>query len=319
MPDNEAAYRLVTRSDFDGLVCAMLLRGRGLIDDILFVHPKDMQDGRVEITGREITTNLPYVPGCHLAFDHHASEVERTPGQRCDNHIIDASAPSTARVVYNYYGGAAAFPGVGEDLLEAVDRCDAARFTEDDILNPRGWVLLNFLMDPRTGLGRFKSFRISNYELMMQLIEACRSHPIERILEMPDVRERVELYSEHVAAAVQQIKRCASVHDELVVLDLRDEETIYACNRFLVYALYPESSVSMHILWGRNRQNTVFAVGRSILKKTSRLDVGELMLRYDGGGHAGAGTCQVSNDRAVCVMRELIDCITTGEREAVGI
>jgi nanoRNase/pAp phosphatase (c-di-AMP/oligoRNAs hydrolase) len=298
-------FRLVTRSDFDGLVCGMLLKEINLIDEIKFVHPKDMQDGKIPISSRDITTNLPYVPGCHLAFDHHSSEVERS-GDTPANHIIMPNAASAARVVYDYYGGRQAFARVRDDMMGAVDKADSAQFTRDDILNPSGWTLLNFLMDSRTGLGRFRQFRISNYELMMTLIDECRDHTIEQILALPDVKERVDLYFEHEEKFREQLHRCARVHKDLVVLDLRDEEIIYAGNRFMIYALFPQCRVSMHVLWGVKQQNTVFAIGKSILDRTSPLNVGALCLEYAGGGHEAAGTCQVENITAEGVKAELI-------------
>lgn len=298
-------FRLVTRSDFDGLVCAVLLKELDLIDDILFVHPKDMQDGKIAITSRDITTNLPYVPGAHLAFDHHASETVRNTGERT-NHLIDATAPSAARVVYRHYGGKATFPRVSDEMMEAVDKADSAQYSREDILNPKGWVLLNYLMDSRTGLGRFRDFRISNYALMMALIDYCRDHTIEQILALPDVKERVDLYFDHEARAKEQIQRCATVHGNLVVLDLRDEETIWATNRFTIYAMYPQCNISIHVMWGVQKQNTVFATGKSILDRGSRTNVGELMLAYGGGGHNAAGTCQVDNDRAAEVLQQLV-------------
>lgn len=301
-------FRLVTRSDFDGLVCAALLKHLQLIDDILFVHPKDMQDGKIDISPRDITTNLPYVAGCHLAFDHHLSETIRN--QAADNHIIDAEAPSAARVVWRHYGGHNAFPAAWDEMMEAVDKADAAQFSRDDILDPQDWELLSFIMDARTGLGRFRDFRISNYQLMMQLIDFCQSHGIGEILQLPDVEERVALYREHNRAAQEQIKRCATVHHNLVVLDLRNEETIYAVNRFVVYALFPQCNISIHVMWGLKQQNTVFAIGKSILDRSSNTNVGELCLGYGGGGHLNAGTCQVSNDDAQSVLQELIDEIT---------
>ena len=300
----ESPYRLVTRSDFDGLVCAMLLKELQLIDDIKFVHPKDMQDGKIEISDRDITTNLPYVEGAHLAFDHHSSETLRV-GAR-DNHIIDPKAPSAARVVYDYYGGSARFPRISQDMMEAVDRGDSADFNKDQVLNPKGWDLMNFIMDARTGLGRFREFRISNYQLMMELIDYCLHHTVDEVLALPDVKERTDLYFEQQAKFEEQIKRCASVHDNLVVLDLRDEDTIWAGNRFIIYALFPGTNISMHVMWGFRQQNTVFAVGKSIFDKSSKTDVGKLMLEYGGGGHAAAGTCQVDNARAETVRDELI-------------
>ncbi|SFG76953.1 nanoRNase/pAp phosphatase, hydrolyzes c-di-AMP and oligoRNAs [Duganella sp. CF458] len=298
-------FRLVTRSDFDGLVCAVLLKHLDLIDEILFVHPKDMQDGKIAITSRDITTNLPYVSGAHLAFDHHLSETIRNTGDR-QNHVIDPSAPSAARVVYDYYGGGNKFPSAWNDMMLAVDKGDSAQFNRDEILDPQGWDLLNFLMDARTGLGRFRDFRISNYNLMMDLIDYCRSHSIGEIMALPDVKERSDLYFDHAEKCKEQIRRCSSVHQNLVVLDLRNEETIFAGNRFVIYALYPEQNISIHVLWGLKNQNTVFATGKSILNRTSKTNIGALMLEYGGGGHENAGTCQVENEMAEDVLGALI-------------
>lgn len=304
-------FRLVTRSDFDGLVCAVLLKDLNIIDDIKFVHPKDMQDGTILISDADITTNLPYVEGVHLAFDHHSSEISRAGGALPDNHIIDAQAPSAARVVYDYYGGKDKFPNVSDEMMDAVDKGDSAQFSEDEILNAGGWALLNYLMDARTGLGRFREFRVSNYNLMMQLIDYCRDHSVEEILALPDVQERVDLYMDHLDKSKEQIRRCTTVHGNLAVLDLRDEDTIYACNRFMIYALFPDTNISIHVLWGLNKLNTVFATGKSITNRTSKTDIGELMLKYGGGGHENAGTCQVENDDAERVLGELTEQITT--------
>lgn len=306
MTDNK--YRLVTRSDFDGLVCAVLLKYLGLIDDIVFVHPKDMQDGKIDIGPRDITTNLPYVTGCHIAFDHHLSETVRNKAN-IKNHVIDPDAPSAARVVYDYYGGANKFLNISEEMMEAVDKADSAQFSKQEILNPKGWVLMNFIMDARTGLGRFKEFRISNYQLMMKLIDYCRNHSIEEILTLEDVQERITLYNEHYELAKAQIQRCARVHKNLVVLDLTGEDLIYATNRFAIYALYPQCNISIHKMWGLKQQNSVFAVGKSILDRSSNTNIGELCLRYGGGGHLNAGTCQVTTDQADRVLEELIESI----------
>jgi nanoRNase/pAp phosphatase (c-di-AMP/oligoRNAs hydrolase) len=301
-------YRLVTRSDFDGLVCAVLLKELDLVDDILFVHPKDMQDGKVEISARDITTNLPYVEGAHIVFDHHHSETVRV-GKR-DNHIIHPEAPSAARVVYDYYGGQQSFPNVSLDMMAAVDKGDSAQFSREDILDPQGWDLLNFLMDARTGLGRFREFTISNYQLMMKLIDFCRKQSAEEILALPDVKERVDLYREQALEFKAQLLRCGHVYDNLVVLDLRNEETIWSGNRFLIYALYPQCNISIHQMWGRQKQNVVFATGKSILDRSCTTNVGELMLRYGGGGHHAAGTCQVDTPEADRVRAELVEVIT---------
>lgn len=309
-------YRLVTRSDFDGLVCAVLLEHMEMIDDILFVHPKDMQDGKVEITDSDITTNLPYVEGVHLAFDHHESEMLRNDAR--DNHVILPHAPSAARVVWDYYGTTNTFPERWLDMMEAVDKADSAQYSEGEILHPRGWELLNFIMDPRTGLGRFRDFRISNYDLMMDLIAYCKDHSIEEILRLPDVVERTDLYFEHEAKARDQIERCSTIHENLIVLDLTDEETIWPANRFLIYAMYPQCDISIHKLWGFQKQNTVFATGKSIIDRGCTTNVGSLMLRYDGGGHAAAGTCQIDIADADRVLGELVDEIVADHRAAHG-
>ncbi|MGX5173968.1 exopolyphosphatase [Aliikangiella sp. IMCC44653] len=297
-------FRLITRSDFDGLVCAVLLKHLEMIDDIKFVHPKDMQDGKIEVDGNDISTNLPYVPGIHIAFDHHLSETIRN--EKVDNHIIDPTAPSAARVVWSHYGGHKAFPKEWDEMMEAVDRGDAAQFNKEQVLNPKDWDLLNFLMDARTGLGRFREFRISNYNLMMDLIDYCRNHPIEEIMQLPDVVERVELYNEQDKLFKQQLKDCSTVYKNLVVLDLRDQEVIHAGNRFVIYALFPECNISIHVMWGFQKQNTVFATGKSIFDRSSKTNVGELMLKYGGGGHQAAGTCQVPHEQSEETLKALI-------------
>jgi len=312
-------YRLLTRSDMDGLVCAVLLKEMGILGEILFVHPKDMQDGKVAVTANDIITNLPYVPGCGLCFDHHASEGVRNNGKPTPNYILEPHAKSAARVVYDYYGGRARFPRVSTEMMEAVDKADSAGFSADDVLNPKGWELLSFLMDARTGLGRFREFRVSNYQLMMMLIDCCRDLCIEEILALPDVKERVDLFFAQHELFRAQIARVAKVHGPLVVLDLRDEETIYAGNRFVVYAMYPQCDISLHVLWGREKQNTVYTVGKSIFDRGSPVDVGSLMLSHGGGGHQAAGTCQGDNARAQAMKDELIgEILTLSRREAIA-
>jgi nanoRNase/pAp phosphatase (c-di-AMP/oligoRNAs hydrolase) len=298
-------FRLITRSDFDGLVCAILLKHLDLINDIAFVHPKDMQDGTISISDNDITTNLPYVADAHLVFDHHLSETLRNTGNR-PNHIIDPDVPSAARVVWKHYGGEEAFPKEWNSMMSAVDKGDSAQYNQEEVLNPKRWELLNFIMDARTGLGRFHDFRISNYNLMMDLIDYGKDHSINDLLELPDVKERVDLYFEQEKKFKEQITRCATTHGNLVVLDLRNEEVIYAGNRFVIYAMFPQCNISIHVLWGLKQQNTVFATGKSIFDRSSQTNVGELMLSYNGGGHQAAGTCQVDNGKAESTLHALI-------------
>ena len=299
-------YRLITRSDFDGLVCAAILRELQMLDDILFVHPKDMQDGLIEVTSRDIITNLPYVEGCHLCFDHHCSEAVRNGNVVRQNLILDPDADSTARVLFNYFGGAERFPRISLEMMEAVDKADSARFTRDEILAPRDWSMLNFIMDPRTGLGRFSNFRISNYQLMMALVDFCRTHSIKQILALPDVKQRVDLYNSQRENFLEQIARCSGVYGNVVVMDYRNEETIYSGNRFLVYALFPESNISVHLLKSRVPETTVVAIGKSILNRTNPTDVGTLCLEHGGGGHTAAGTCQIPSGQAEEIVPAIV-------------
>ncbi len=300
--------RLVTRSDFDGLACAMMLKELNLINEIKFVHPKDVQDGKVELSENDITTNLPYDPRVGLAFDHHESEVDRLKALETGGKlIIDPNARSAARVVYDYYGGKEKFPRISTELIDAVDKGDSADFTIDEILNPKKWVLLHYIMDPRTGLGRFRDFRISNYDLMMELIDNCLTHSIDEILELPDVKERTTLYFEQAELFKAQLKRIVKVYDKVAVIDLRDEDIIYAGNRFMVYAMYPEIEISVHVAWGFKKQNTAVMIGKSIINKNSNVDIGELCLSYGGGGHKNAGTCQLDNDKVDAELPNIID------------
>ena len=301
----EKKFRLVTRSDMDGLVCAVILKQLDLINDIKFVHPKDMQDGKIDITSNDIITNLPYCKEAYMVFDHHESETIRN--EKADNHVILANAPSAARVVYDYYGGKIKLPNVSELMMNAVDKADAAQFSVDEILHPEGWELLSFIMDSRTGLGRFRDFRISNYQLMMDLIDYCIDHSIDDIMKLPDVVERTELYKSYEDKFRMQLEECSIMYNNLIVLDLREEEVIYPGNRFIMYAVNPEINISIHVLNGFQNQNTVFAIGKSIVNRNSNTNIGELCLQYDGGGHHAAGTCQVDNDKSEIILEELIE------------
>jgi len=287
--------RLVTRSDFDGLACAILLKEAGLIDDIFFAHPKDVQDGAVEITANDILANLPFHPACAMWFDHHTSEYERL---RLDTGFAFAgrseAAPSCARVIFDYFGGTEKFARFERNgMLAAVDRCDSGQLTFEEILRPAGWILLSFLMDPRTGLGRYKDYRISNYRFMMELIDHCRSLPVHEVLDLRDVQERVRRYLRQERGYENMLRRHSTTAGNVIRIHLLDTPRLLTGNRFKEYVLFPEQNVSMRIMWGRGRRNVVFSVGHSVVNRTCRTDVGSLMLRYGGGGRPRVGTCQV--------------------------
>jgi nanoRNase/pAp phosphatase (c-di-AMP/oligoRNAs hydrolase) len=296
--------RLVTRSDFDGLACAVLLTEAGIIDSRLFIHPKDIQDGLIEVNENDVLANVPYAEGCGLWFDHHSSEEERL---KLRERIKGASrsAPSAARVIYDFYGGEGKFSHL-QGMMAAVDKSDSGQLTIDEITNPQGWILLSFIMDPRTGLGRFRDYRISNYQLMDDLIEYCAKISIEEILQIPDVEERVKRYFEQHDLFKQMILKYTRTDGNVIITDLRGEDVIYSGNRFLIYALYPDQNISIWLIDGRNKQNCVYAVGHSIIKRSSKTDVGSLMLKYGGGGHKVVGTCQILYENADTVLDELV-------------
>lgn len=286
--------RLVTRSDFDGLACGALLKEAGIIDSWKFAHPKDLQDGLVEVTENDCLANVPYVEGCGLWFDHHSSEHERLQLEgkyKGESRIT----PSCARIIYEYYGGRERFPQF-DDMMVAVDKVDSGDLTSDEIQNPTGWILIGFLMDPRTGLGRWRNFTISNYQLMELLIDACRTLTTDEILALPDVKERIEIYNEQTLRFKDMVRKHTITEGNLLISDLRGVDPIYSGNRFMIYSMYPSQNISAWIVSGRGGKGCSAAVGYSIINRTCTVNVGSLMLKYNGGGHKKVGTCQFTDE-----------------------
>jgi nanoRNase/pAp phosphatase (c-di-AMP/oligoRNAs hydrolase) len=304
--------RLVTRADFDGLACGTILLELGIIDSWKFVHPKDLQDGKIEVDENDVLANVPYVPGCGLWFDHHASEFERVGGD-VEVEGVRYLAPSCARIVYQYYDGESRLSHMAE-MIEAVDKVDAARLSVEEITSPRGWVLLGFIMDPRTGLGRHKNFQKGNFELMEELMEACRNHTIDEIMMMPDVAVRVEYYHQQSNDFRDMILKYSRVDGDVVITDLRGVSLIHTGNRFLLYSLFPEQNISIWVIDGFGGQNCVIAAGHSIINRTSTVDVGSIMAKHGGGGHKAVGTCQVPHEDGDAIIEELIRFFNTHER-----
>jgi hypothetical protein len=297
--------RLVTRSDFDGLACGALLKEVGIIDHWKFVHPKDLQDGLIEITEDDCLANVPYVEGCGLWFDHHSSEHERL--QLAGKYKGESRiTPSCARIIYEYYGGRERFPQF-DDMMEAVDKVDSGNLTIEDIQNPKGWILVGFLMDPRTGLGRWREFTIPNYMLMEDLIDDCRTMTTHEILELSDVKERIEVYHEQTTLFKEMVMAHSYTQGNLLITDLRGVDPIYSCNRFMVYSMFPEQNISAWIVNGKGGQGCSAAVGYSILNRSSHVNVGSLMLKYHGGGHKNVGTCQFTNEEMDTELPKMLE------------
>ena len=301
-------YKLLTRADLDGIMSATLLKKFGLIDEIEFCHPKDMQDGKIKVTDKNIITNLPYNENAHFVFDHHFSDDVRAYNRK-SNHIINPVAKSATRVIYEYFGGADKFPKEWAEMLDSVDRADSGNVTVEEIQNPKGWLMLNYLLDPRTGLGRYDSkFRLSNFDFMKYVIDLIQTtSDIQEILDDPDVKARKDFYMIEQEAFIKQLKRCSTVHDKVVLVNYKDEEEIHVGNRFMVYTLFPECNVSIHKIMGNDKTKTVFAVGKSVINRTSQLNVAELMSEYGGGGHRNAGTCQVLHSEADKVLEDILE------------
>jgi nanoRNase/pAp phosphatase (c-di-AMP/oligoRNAs hydrolase) len=297
--------RLITRSDFDGLACSALLAHLGLINEWKFVHPKDIQDGLIEATDNDILANIPYIKGCKLWFDHHTSETERL-GINANFEGVSRKAPSCARVVYEYYGGDEKL-GKFAEMIRYVDKVDSGDLTSTEILHPQGWILLGFVMDPRTGLGRFKEFTVSNFDLMKELATACATLDIEEILELPNVKERLIVYFEQDKLFREMLKHVVKTDGNVLVADLRGVDPIFAGNRFLIYTIYPEQNISVWVVDGRNKTNCVVTVGYSTINRTATVNVGKMLFKYDGGGHTQVGSCQVPYADADRVIKEITE------------
>ena len=306
--------RLLTRSDFDGSVCAALLLELGLVDEIQYIHPKDLQDNKIRVTPDDIIANVPFVEGCGLWFDHHSSEHERL---QLAGKFKGASeiVPSAAQVIHEYYENDAYHAAKlkkFDHLIKIVGIADSARYSREDILDPAGWVMLAFIADPRTGLGYKRSFRISNFELMQNLPELLRLKTAEEILALPDYQERIQVYHEETSKFKTLLTRHSRIEGEAILIDFQGIDEIPAGNRFLEYVLYPDQNISIRLVDGKNKEFAMISVGHSIINRTSTVDVGSMVLKYGGGGHKQVGTCQVQYDQVDRIVGEMLLVINPG-------
>jgi oligoribonuclease NrnB/cAMP/cGMP phosphodiesterase (DHH superfamily) len=306
--------RLLTRSDFDGLVCAAILKGLRIVNEICYVHPKDVQDNKIKTTKNDVIANLPYVKGCKMWFDHHSSEIERL---KLKGKIDGAIEPldSAARVVFNYFKARKPYSQIVpkfENLVKIADMVDSAKFTKADIMNPQGWTMLAFITDPHSNFGKKHTFRISNLQLLKTLPDLLCSKTADEILAMPDFMERVKAYKRDIKEYKKILLENTTVAGDAIVIDFRGMERVPIGNRFLEYVLYPEQNISIRAVDGKNRQFVTISIGHSIINRTSEVDVGHLALGYGGGGHKRAGACQVSYIDADTVIQEMLQMINKG-------
>jgi hypothetical protein len=280
--------RLVTRGDLDGLTCAVLISMNEEVDALTLIHPQDITEGRFDVGPDDILANLPYHPECGLWFDHHmhtATPAAPPPSFRG----AFGAAPSAARLVYDYYGGAESMPQFAE-LVRETDRLDSADLTPDDVLNPQGYIKLGFTIDSRTGLGSFESYFLLLLEMLV------KQTPVEQVLAHPEVARRCQLMDDSDAEFQEALRTHSRMEGNVVFTDFRELDKVPAGNRFLIYAMYPRSNVSMRLHWGPSRQYPMLVLGHSIFNRTCKTNVGELAARYGGGGHRGAGSIPLMED-----------------------
>lgn len=293
--------RLVTRGDLDGLTSAVIITMKEPVDDILLVHPQEITDRTVDIRPDDILANLPFDPRAAMWFDHHLlTDSNQKPGPEFKGRYRIAA--SAARLVYEYYlEQSPDDPALLrlERLVDETDRLDAALLTPDDVENPRDYILLGYTIDSRTGLGSFD-------EYFRKLVEWLKTMSIQEVLRQPEVQARIERIRSESADFKSLLSRNSFQLNNVVVTDLRDIQRLPAGNRFLVYTLFPDANVSLRVHWGPRDDTVVAAVGHSIFNRTCKTSVGDLMSKYGGGGHKGAGTCILPLERAADAIDEIL-------------
>jgi hypothetical protein len=315
---------LVTRADFDGLVCGALITKFEKIDSYLFVEPKFMQDRLVEVHSGDIIANLPYHPNCTLWFDHHITNTM----PEFDRPIVPGKggfrlAPSAARVVYEYYTELAANrdPAVGAQqaaeierflttdrmkyLLQEADKIDAGQLTREDVMNPQGYVLISMTTD-----GRYAE----DEPYWRRIIDLLRDQNLEETLQDPEVASRCQRVLDYQEKLRAILLKNTTLKGNVIYVDLRPVHDMPDGNRFLLFTLFPQGNIAVKVSYDTQRENTTaISVGYNIFNKTSSVNVGELLQRYGGGGHRVVGSCRVPNDQAEQAIKEILAAVTEQE------
>ncbi|MEE9166801.1 MAG: exopolyphosphatase [Candidatus Neomarinimicrobiota bacterium] len=299
--------RVIYRGDLDGTVCAAILEEVGLCDELKQAHPKDMQEGRVDVSDQDIICNLPYHPNCHMWFDHHSGEIDRTRLPSDFKGLVE-EAPSAAGLVYKYF-----LPDHPElrklgEIVRDTDLVDSANLTLEQVKEPQGAILLGFLLDPRTGLGLIHDFAISNYQWVLQVPHLLTEHTVDEVLAMPDTQERIMKYHELQETAAEFYSENSYLDGNVIVTDVRGKK-IPAANRFLIYTLpsLEEGNISVRIADGKKGEFDTISVAHSIFVRSSTVDANELCRKYGGGGLKGAATCQPLLDESDKVFKDIVE------------
>lgn len=291
--------RLITRADLDGLACSVLITTYEPIEETLLIHPQNITNREVEVTGQDILANVPFHPNCAKWFDHHLlTRTNREPPKNFDGAF--GYAPSAAELVWKYYGQAPRF----QELIAETNRFDSARLKVQDILDPKGFILLGFTLDSRTGFGPFRDY-------FLKCNDWLKTMPIEQVLELPEVVERIEGLRENDASFRRSLTAHSHLDGNVVITDFRSLENPPIGNRFLVYVLFPQANVSLRIQWGPGREFIVAAVAHSIFNRTCKTNVGVLMSQYGGGGHVGAGSTPIAADETEEKLAEILNALKT--------
>jgi len=290
--------RLITRADFDGIVCGVLLTTKEKIDRFLFVEPKAIQDDEIKVSSDDIIANLPYHPQAHLWFDHHITNQIPFPFR--GNFRL---APSAARVVYEYYP-----PGSFtqyQEMVKEADRIDSGELSINEVLHPEGYVLLAFTLDPHTQ---------DDEAYWIRLISLLREKPFSVVMDDSEIRYRCRQVLEDFKVYYRLILNHTRQVGNVTITDFRKVDFRGKENRFLVYSLFPEANVSVRIFPDYHQRGRVgISVGKNIFNKTSRVNVGELLSHYGGGGHPGAGSCRVPAENAEEVLQQIIQALKENE------
>ncbi len=291
--------RLVTRGNLDGLACAVLITETEPVESIELIHPQDITDDKFKVEPGDILANVPYHPRCTKWFDHHsATGTYEKPPTVFEGRY--GAAPSTSRLVFEYYRPAQPALDRFADFLREVDRFDSADLRLEDVTAPQGFILIGFTMDPRTGLGDFRDY-------FHQLRQAIGSKPLAEVLALPEVRERAERIAREREEFLKAMRQHSRQVGSVILTDLREAAEVPAGNRFLIYTLFPEANVSVRLAWGPGRKFAVATVGHSIFNRTCPVHVGELMAKYGGGGHRGAGATPLAPEHADRLVAEIVE------------
>jgi hypothetical protein len=293
--------RIVTRPDFDGVVCAALIAAALATDPpVHWVEPSDLQAGKVDIRPGDIIANLPFHPRCDLWFDHHATNAITGPYKG-----LFRLTPSAARNVFSYFKDR--LPESVSELVHWADRIDSADFTREQVLHPENhpYIVLSMTVSGEDPDGE---------PYWNRLVRLLRGTAIGQVMADTEVQSRCRRVVEANARYAQHLKACTRVERRVSVTDFRLLEPAPAGNRFLVYSLFPETVVNVRIRYEDQRKLTlVVNIGRSIFNGGCNVHIGSMLTAFEGGGHRGAGSTRFPAAKAGDYLPRILDILMRNE------